>query len=230
LSTFPEIPTVDYFPESMSTDHIRVLIVDDHLIVRNGLRLMLGSCPDIHVAGEAPNACDALHWLRENAADVVLCDISLPGRNGLELLKLIKAEWPRLAVLIVTMYQEDLYAVRAVKLGAAGYLTKDVGERVVADAIRTAAAGGRYMTPKVAATLAGALERSMDLLPHQKLSERQFEILRMIGQGKSLNDIADTLNISAKTVTGYRRRLLDKIGASSNAQITRYALEHRLLD
>jgi DNA-binding NarL/FixJ family response regulator len=214
----------------MTTDPIRVLIVDDHLIVRNGLRMMLGKYADIQAVGEAQTACDALHWLRENAADVVLCDISLPGRNGLELLKMIKAEWPRMAVLIVTMYQEDLYAVRAVKLGAAGYLTKDAGEKIVAEAIRTAAAGGRYMTPKVAANLAGALERAMDMPPHQKLSERQFEILRMIGQGKSLNDIAETLSISAKTVTGYRRRLLDKIGASSNAQITRYALEHRLLD
>jgi DNA-binding NarL/FixJ family response regulator len=214
----------------MTTDLIRVLIVDDHLVVRNGLRMMLGACADIGVVGEAANASDALHWLRENSADVILCDISMPGRNGLELLKMIKAEWPRLAVLIVTMYQEDLYAVRAVKLGAAGYLTKDAGERILADAIRSAAAGGRYMTPKVAANLAGALEHSMDMPPHQKLSERQFEILRMIGQGKSLNDIAEMLNISAKTVTGYRRRLLDKIGANSNAQITRYALEHRLLD
>jgi DNA-binding NarL/FixJ family response regulator len=214
----------------MATQPIRVLIVDDHKIVRNGLRMMLSTHPDIDVAGEASDACEAMHWLNEQRIDVVLCDIAMPGRNGLELLKMIKAQWPKVAVLVVTMYQEDLYAVRAVKQGAAGYLTKDTGDEMLAEAIRTAAGGGRYMTPKVAENLAGALIRSPDLPPHEKLSERQFEILRMIGQGKSLNDIAEKLHISAKTVTGYRRRLLDKIGVESNAQITRYALEHHLLD
>lgn len=209
---------------------IRVLIVDDHQVVRNGLRMMLSAHRDMVVEGEAADANEAMRCLRERAIDVVLCDIALPVRSGLDLLQMIKAHWPKKAVLIVTMYREDLYAVRAVKLGAAGYLTKDTGEKVLSDAIRTAASGGRYVTPKVAEILAGAVEGAGDRPPHEKLSERQFAILRLIGEGKRLNEIADALHISAKTVTGYRRRLLDKMGAESNAQITRYALEHRLLD
>lgn len=214
----------------MAIAPIRVLLVDDHQIVRNGLRMMLSNHKDIIVDSEAADANEAMRCLREREIDVVLCDIALPVRNGLDLLQMIKAQWPRKAVLILTMYQEDLYAVRAVKLGAAGYLSKDTGEQVLTEAIRTAAGGGRYMTRKVAERLAGALEHSADRPPHETLSERQFAILRLIGQGKRLNEIADALHISAKTVTGYRRRLLDKMGAESNAQITRYALEHRLLD
>lgn len=214
----------------MAIEPIRVLLVDDHQIVRNGLRMMLSAHIDIAVAGEAADANEAMHWLREHAVDVVLCDIALPGRSGLELLKMIKAQWPKMAVLIVTMYREDLYAVRAVKQGAAGYLTKDAGEEVLVAAIRKAAGGGRYMTLSVAEKLAGALEGASEQPPHELLSEREFQVLRLIAQGKSLNDIADTLAISAKTVTGYRRRVLDKIGATSNVQLARYALEHGLLD
>ena len=192
--------------------------------------MMLASHKDIVVDSEAADASEAMHCLHNRAIDVVLCDIAMPVRSGLDLLQLIKAEWPRKAVLIVTMYREDLYAVRAVKLGAAGYLSKDIGDKALADAIRMAAGGGRYVTPKVAEALAGALERSRGQPPHEALSERQFAILKLISEGKRLNEIAEMLHISAKTVTGYRRRLLDKMGADSNAQITRYALEHRLFD
>jgi DNA-binding NarL/FixJ family response regulator len=214
----------------MAIAPIRVLLVDDHQVVRNGLRMMLNSHKDIEVDCEAADANQAMHCLRGREVDVVLCDIALPVRSGLDLLQMIKAQWPKKAVLILTMYREDLYAVRAVKLGAAGYLSKDTGEQILVEAIRTAAGGGRYLTPRVAENLAGAVVGAKDRPPHEQLSERQFAILRLIGEGKRLNEIADALNISAKTVTGYRRRLLDKMGADSNAQITRYALEHSLLD
>lgn len=214
----------------MTIDTIRVLLVDDHEVVRNGLRMMLSAYSDIAVVAEAADANEALRCLREGEFDVVLCDISLPGRSGLDLLKMIKTEWPTLAVLILTMYREDMYAVRAVKQGAAGYLTKDAGEEVLAAAIRKVASGGRYMTPTVAEKLAGAVDGTTDRPAHETLSEREFQVLLLIAQGKSLNDIADTLFISAKTITGYRRRVLDKLGLTSNAQLARYALEHGLLD
>jgi DNA-binding NarL/FixJ family response regulator len=214
----------------MVIEPIRVLLVDDHKVVRNGLRMMLAAYGDIAVVAEAADANEAMQCLNEHEIDVVLCDIGLPGRSGLELLKMIKAQWPKLAVLMLTMYQEDMYAVRAVKQGAAGYLTKDAAEDVLAAAIRKAASGGRYVTPTVAEKLAGALEGAADRPAHETLSEREFQVLRLIAQGKSLNDIADALTISAKTVTGYRRRVLDKLELTSNAQLTRYALEHGLLD
>jgi DNA-binding NarL/FixJ family response regulator len=214
----------------MSFEPIRVLLVDDHKVVRNGLRMMLSVYSDIAVVAEAADANEAMQCLREREVDVVLCDIGLPGRSGLDLLKMIKAQWPKLAVLILTMYQEDMYAVRAVKQGAAGYLTKDATEEVLAAAIRKAASGGRYMTPTVAEKLAGAIGGAADRPAHETLSEREFQVLRLIAQGESLNDIAEALTISAKTVTGYRRRVLDKLGLTSNAQLTRYALEHGLLD
>jgi DNA-binding NarL/FixJ family response regulator len=214
----------------MVIEPIRVLLVDDHKVVRNGLRMMLAAYRDIAVVAEAADANEAMRCLHEHEVDVVLCDIGLPGRSGLELLKMIKAQWPKLEVLMLTMYQEDMYAVRAVKQGAAGYLTKDVAEDVLAAAIRKAASGGRYVTPTVAEKLAGALEGAADRPAHETLSEREFQVLRLIAQGKSLNDIADALAISAKTVTGYRRRVLDKLELTSNAQLTRYALEHGLLD
>jgi DNA-binding NarL/FixJ family response regulator len=214
----------------MTAEPIRVLLVDDHQIVRNGLRMMLSTHTDIAVDGEASEANEAIRYLCKHTVHVVLCDIALPGRSGLELLTMIKDQWPKLAVLIVTMYREDLYAVRAVKQGAAGYLTKDTGSEILAQAIRKAAAGGHYMTPKVAESLADAVEGATSRPAHELLSERQFQVLRLIGEGRSLNTIADTLHIDAKTVTGYRRRVLDKLGATSNAQLTRYALEHGMLD
>ncbi len=214
----------------MTAEPIRVLLVDDHQIVRNGLRMMLGTHTDIAVDGEAPDANEALRYLCKHTVHVVLCDIALPGRSGLELLTMIKDQWPRLAVLMVTMYREDLYAVRAVRQGAAGYLTKDTGGEVLAQAIRKAAVGGHYMTPKVAESLADAVECASSRPAHEMLSEREFQVLRLIGEGRSLNDIGGTLSINAKTVTGYRRRVLDKLGVTSNAQLTRYGLENGLLD
>jgi two-component system, NarL family, invasion response regulator UvrY len=213
----------------MAASPIRVLLVDDHQVVRRGLRMMLAAYKDISVAAEATDSNEALQILRDTKVDVVLSDIALPGRSGLDLLKLIKAQWPQLPVLILTMYMEDMFAVRALKLGAAGYLTKDASESVLAEAIRTAASGKHFVTPNVVEKLTNAIGAEDRRAPHEKLSEREFEVFRMLAAGKSLVHIAEALNVSAKTITSYRARILEKTGFDTNADLTRYALELGLL-
>lgn len=213
----------------MSRHTIRVLLVDDHQVVRRGLRMMLESFRDITVVAEAVDSNAALEVLRKQTVDVVMSDIALPGRSGLDLLKLIKEQWPQLPVLILTMYMEDMFAVRALKLGAAGYLTKDAGESVLAEAIRTAASGKHYVTANVVERLTSAIGADDHRAAHEKLSEREFEVFRMLAAGNSLVHIAEVLKVSAKTVTSYRTRILEKTGFTSNADLTRYALELGLL-
>lgn len=213
----------------MSRHPIRVLLVDDHQVVRRGLRMMLAPHKDISVTAEAADSGAALEVLRNAAIDVVISDIALPGRSGLDLLKLIKAQWPQVPVLILTMYMEDMFAVRALKLGAAGYLTKDADESVLAEAIRVAASGKHYVTPNVVEKLTNAIGADDQRAAHERLSEREFEVFRMLAAGISLVSIAESLNVSAKTVTSYRTRILEKTGFTSNADITRYALELGLL-
>jgi DNA-binding NarL/FixJ family response regulator len=206
-----------------------VLLVDDHQVVRRGLRMMLAGYKDISVVAEAVDSNAALEVLRNTVVDVVISDIALPGRSGLDLLKLIKAQWPQVPVLMLTMYMEDMFAVRALKLGAAGYLTKDAGESVLAEAIRTAASGKHFVTPNVVEKLTTALGAGDQRAAHEKLSEREFEVFRLLAAGKSLVHIAEALNVSAKTVTSYRTRILEKTGFANNADLTRYALELGLL-
>ena len=207
---------------------IRVLLVDDHAVVRQGLRLMLGTSVDIRIEGEASNAHEAMLQVRQEAFDLVIADVSLPDRSGLELLHMIKTERPKLPVLMLSMYTEDAYALRAMQLGAAGYLTKTVDAAVLAEAIRKAAGGGKYVTPVLAERLARALDSRSALAPHERLSEREFEVLRHIVSGTSLVEAASAMHLSPKTVSAYRARILEKTGFSSNADLMRYALEHRL--
>lgn len=181
---------------------IRVLIADDHSIVRQGLRQILSDTPDLVVAGEASNGVEVMQLVRDGAWDVVLMDVSMPDRNGIDALKLIKKEFPRLPVLVLSMHPEEHYAVRALKAGAAGYLTKQSAPELLVSAIRQVAAGKKYVSPAVAEELANAiLDDDDERPPHEKLSDREYQTLVMISSGKTLTQIADELNLSVKTVS-----------------------------
>lgn len=212
----------------MANKTIRILLVDDHAIVRNGVKLMLSGEQDIAVEGEASNAQEAMQRVREQDFDVALVDIAMPGKNGLDLLRMLRAEKPKLAVLILSTYSEDVYAVRAFKQGAAGYLTKDSPADVLVAAIRKAASGGKYVTPSLMEKLAGLLGGEGGAT-HEQLSNRELEVLKLLAAGESLVKIGEKLHLSPNTVTTYRARILEKMGMSSNAELTRYAIENGLL-
>jgi len=212
----------------MSANTIRVLLVDDHAIARNGVRLMLETGGDITVAGEAVDAQHAMRLLATESFDVALVDITMPGKNGLDLLKSLRSEWPRMAVLMLSTYSEEIYAVRALKLGAAGYLTKDVDAAVLVDAVRRAAAGGKHVSPAVVEKLASLIGGG-NAGGHELLSNRELEVLKLLAAGESLVQIGETLHLAPNTVTTYRTRILSKMGMTSNADLTRYALEHGLI-
>jgi len=212
----------------MTDKAIKVLLVDDHVIVRNGVRLMLGEAEDIAVMGEADNAQRALQLAREQAFDVALVDIALPDKNGLDLLKLLRAEKPKMAVLILSTYSEEIYAMRALKQGAAGYLTKDTPADALIAAVRRVAAGGKHVSPvlmeKLASIVGGGSTGT-----HEALSNRELEVLKRIAAGESLVKIAEVLHLSPHTVTTYRTRIMEKMGLTTNAELTRYAVENGLL-
>ncbi|NMM06398.1 response regulator transcription factor [Polaromonas sp.] len=209
---------------------LRVLLVDDHPVVRQGLRTILLEAGDIDVTAEAADATAAMAIVRRERLDLVLSDMGLPGKTGLDLLKMIKAEQPQLPVLMLSMYAEEVFAVRALKLGAAGYLMKDAEAHTLVEAIRKAAKGGKYISAGVAERLAAQLASDCKGALHEQLSEREFEVFRLIATGKSLTEIGLGLHVSVKTISGYRARILDKTGFHSNADFTRYAIEQRLVD
>jgi DNA-binding NarL/FixJ family response regulator len=213
----------------MSSDRIRVLLVDDHAIARNGVRLMLGTAGDIDVAGEAADAQQALALLRQEAFDVALVDITMPGMNGLDLLRHLHSDYPGMAVLMLSTYAEEIYAVRALKEGAAGYLTKDAPTAVLVDAVRRAAAGHKYVSSALVDKLAALVSGDSAASGHDALSNRELEVFKLIARGELLVQIGARLHLSPNTVTTYRARILDKMGMSSNAELTRYALEHGLI-
>jgi DNA-binding NarL/FixJ family response regulator len=213
----------------MSSDRIRVLLVDDHAIARNGVRLMLGTAADIDVAGEAADAQQALALLRQEAFDVALLDITMPGMNGLDLLRHLHNDYPGMAVLILSTYAEEIYAVRALKQGAAGYLTKDAPTAVLIDAVRRAAGGRKYVSPSLVEKLASLVSGDAAAAGHEALSNRELEVFKLIALGEPLVQIGEKLHLSPNTVTTYRARILDKMGMSSNAELTRYALEHGII-
>lgn len=207
---------------------IRVLLVDDHVIARSGVRLMLGTADDISVAGEAANAHDGMQLAMAEEFDVALVDITMPGKNGLDLLKSLRTARPKLAVLILSTYSEEIYAIRALKLGAAGYLTKDAPTAILVAAVRKAAAGGKHVSPalmeKLASLVGGGGEAS-----HETLSNRELDVFKLLAAGSSLVQIGTTLHLSPNTVTTYRARILEKMSMSSNAELTRYALENGII-
>ena len=209
---------------------IRVLLADDHAIVRNGLKEILEATGDIVVAAEATHGYEALARARDCEADVAVVDLSMPGRSGVELIKLIKAERPRLRLLVLSMHSEEQYAVRAVKAGAAGYLTKESAADELVAAIRRIAGGGAYISPETAERLVLASNTGAEGPPHTQLSNREYEVFRALVAGKSVSDIAGTLSLSVKTISTHKSRILEKMGMSSQAELVRYALRHNLVD
>jgi DNA-binding NarL/FixJ family response regulator len=208
---------------------IKVLIADDHAILREGVRQILAETKDIVVADEAANGQEVLDRVSKKKYDVIVLDINMPGRNGLEVLKEVKARQPDLPVIILSMYPTEQYGVRVFKLGASGYLTKDVVSDELITAIRKVYMGGRYINPVLAEKLAAALSDKSPQAPHEALSDREYQVLCMIGAGKSTKHIAQELSLSVKTVSTYRTRILEKMKMENNAELTRYVIENRLV-
>jgi two-component system invasion response regulator UvrY len=207
---------------------IRVVIADDHPLVRAGLRQVLADEPEIEVVGEAADGDETVAVLRATEPDVVLLDITMPGAPFPGLLRLLRSAFPRVEVLIVTMHGEDQFAVRALKEGAAGYLTKQQPPQEVINAIKQIAGGGRYLTAAVAERAAAALDGNAPRLPHERVSRREYEVLCMIGLGKSVKQIATELGVSPKTVSTHRARLLRKMRLKTSAELIRYVLQYGL--
>lgn len=210
-------------------DKIHVLIADDHPIVRQGLKQILSETEDLIVAGEANDGAEAMQLARGREWDVFLLDVAMPVRNGIDTLKLLREEFPRKPVLMLSMHPEDQYAVRAIKTGAAGYLTKQNAPAELVDAIRKVARGGKYISPTLAAKLADVVAGG-DGPRHEKLSNRELEVLRLIASGKTLTAVGDELNITVATVSTYRARLLEKLQLENTAELIRYGLEHGLVE
>jgi two-component system invasion response regulator UvrY len=208
---------------------IKVLIVDDHAIVRKGMEQILAETDDIVAADEVCNGQEALERVRKNDYDMVLLDISMPGRDGLEVLKELKGLRPKLPVLILSMYPEEQYAVRSLRSGASGYLTKDSAPDELISAIRKASSGGKYVSASLAEKLAGKLVSDAERPAHETLSDREYQVMCMIACGKTATEIGEELSLSVKTVSTYRARILDKMRMKGNADLTRYAIENRLV-
>ncbi len=203
---------------------ITVLIVDDHTIVRQGLKQILAETSDVVVTAEAQDGQEAIEKVRQNGYDVVLLDVAMPGADGLSVMRVLKQEKPSLAVLVLSAYPEEQYAVRFLKAGAAGYLTKESASDELILAIRKVAQGGKYVTQSLAERLAGSLALDAERPPHEALSNREYQVMRMIASGKTVGEIAEELSLSVKTVSTYRTRILKKLQLSNNADIIRYAL------
>jgi len=209
---------------------IRIVIADDHTIVREGLKQLLASDAALCVVGEARDGHEVMQRVRELDFDVLLLDLSMPGKSGIELIKQAKAEKPRLRILVLSMHEEHQYAVRAIRSGASGYLTKESASTQLISALHKVAAGGAYITSEVAEQLALGAMPNTDQAPHTTLSDREFQVLRMLAAGGSVSDIAARINLSVKTVSTHKARLMQKLGVATTTELLRYALQHRLTD
>jgi len=209
---------------------IRVLVADDHPVVRIGLREILTQQRDIAVLGEAGTGAEVCKLVAQKAWDVIVLDVTLPDRSGLDVLKEIKRERPKLPILILSAYPEEEYAVRALRAGAAGYVTKKASPEELVRAVRRLAQGLRYMSPAAAEELIGALGNGLDQAPHERLSDREYQVLCLLGSGKSVGQIAQELERSVKTISTYRARILEKMEMQSNAQLVHYVLQRRLAE
>ena len=214
----------------MSDKTIRVFIADDHAIVREGLKQILGECHDIMVAGEAENGIDAIKLFRKSKCHVILLDISMPDRSGIDVLKQVKKEYPEIAVLMLSMHREDQYAIRSLKAGASGYLTKQSAPKELVTAIRQVASGQKYVSAALAQELASAVGDDHATVLHDTLSDREYQTLTMIASGKTVSDIARELSLSVKTISEYRARLLVKMKLKNSAELTHYAIKNQLID
>lgn len=207
---------------------IKIIIADDHPIVREGLKRIIDECSDMDCVGEAANSEEVINRCREKKVDVLLLDISMPGAGFLDTLQRIKTKYPSLHVLVLSIHPEEQYAIRAIRAGAAGYLTKSHTPEQLANAIRQVYAGHKYITSKVAQELITTLENGKETELHKNLSNREFQILCMLGEGKQLTEIASLLSLSPKTIGTYRDRILDKLKLKSTGELIRYAVEHEL--
>jgi DNA-binding NarL/FixJ family response regulator len=218
-------------PTWRSRSMLHILITDDHAVLRRGLMQILEDGFGKVRFGEASNASETLAQLGKNRWDMAVLDITMPGRSGLDVLKEIKALRPELPVLILSVHSEDQFAVRVLKAGAAGFLNKDFAPEELVKAVRRVLAGGRYVSTSLAEKLAFSLDKKGGgQFPHQELSDREFQVLRMIASGKTVSEIGEELGLSVKTISTYRTRILDKMGLHTNAEITRYAFEHKLVE
>lgn len=209
---------------------LKILIADDHAIVREGIKQILAELPDKVTTDEAINGQEVIQKVWDNNYDLVLLDISMPGRSGLDILKQLKSEKPALKILILSMHPEEQYAIRALKAGASGYLTKESTPLELTEAIKKVSIGKKYVSASLAETLASHLETTTEKPLHENLSNREYEVMCMIASGKTVKEIANELSLSAKTISTYRTRILEKMNMKNNAQITHYTIQNRLVD
>jgi two-component system invasion response regulator UvrY len=209
---------------------IEILIADDHPIVREGFKQVISETDDMIVADEASNGQEVLAFVRKREYDLILLDISMPGRSGLEVLKELKGEYQKIPVLILSIYPEEQYAVRAFRAGAAGYLTKASAPNELISAIRKIVHGGRYVSESLAEKLTYYLDQDISKPPHDQLSDREYQVMLMLGSGKTVKEIAEILFLSVKTISTYRSHILEKMKMKNNAEITLYVVKNKLID
>jgi DNA-binding NarL/FixJ family response regulator len=208
---------------------MKVLVADDHAVVREGLKRILTQDEGIEVVAEAEDGSAALDRAREVDLDVVVLDMSMPGRGGLETLQELKRLWPSLGVLVLSMHPEDQYAVRVLREGADGYLSKESAAEELISALRKIHGGGKYVSPSLAERLAQTVERGFEGPPHEQLSTREFQVMVLIAQGRTVSEIGDELHLSVKTISTYRTRILEKMGMRNNAELMHYAIEEGIV-
>jgi DNA-binding NarL/FixJ family response regulator len=209
---------------------IRIVIADDHAIVREGLKRIVAEVADMQVVGEAGDGTQVMQRVRELEFDVLVLDLSMPGRSGMELIKLVKADKPKLRILVLSMHQETQYAVRAIKSGASGYLTKESAPAQLEQALRKIAAGGAYISAEVAEQLALGAMGAVQAAPHESLSDREFDVMRRLAAGDAVSDVAAALHLSVKTVSTHKANLMAKMGLHNQTDLVRYALKHGLIE
>jgi two-component system invasion response regulator UvrY len=209
---------------------IKIVIADDHSFLRMGIKKTINDEVDFKIVGEASNAAEAISVIRETEADVAIIDISMPGKSGLDILKDLKSQKIKIKVLILSMHPEDRFAIRALKSGAAGYLTKESAPDELVKAIRTILTGRKYVSSELAEKLADLLSGDSDKLPHEQLSDREYDVFMMIAGGMKAQEIAEKLSISVHTVNTYRARILEKMSLGSNVELTHYAMHNKLID
>ncbi len=214
----------------MSQKRLEILLADDHAIIRDGLRQILAETDDLVVAGEAANGQQLLDRLAQRTWDALVLDISMPGRNGLDLIRQIRAVCPTMPILVLSMHQEEQYAVRALQAGAAGYLTKESDAELLVSVVRKIANGGMYISAAVGELMARSLGHRQVDLPHMLLSQREYQVFMMIIAGRGATDIAGELSLSVKTVSTHKARIMQKMGMSNTAELIHYAIAHRLVD
>ncbi|MBA4311597.1 MAG: DNA-binding response regulator [Chlorobiaceae bacterium] len=209
---------------------IKILIADDHPVVREGLKQIISKASDMEVGGEALNGQEALDKIRSEVWDVVVLDINMPGRDGIEVLKEIRKDHPKLPILILSIYPEEQMGVRVLKAGASGFLGKESAPKELLNAIRKIHTGSKFVSPTLAEKLAIAVETNSDIEPHKRLSNREYQVLCLIATGKTIIEIADQLSLSDKTIRTYRDRLMEKMVLKNDVELTHYAIKHKLIE